>query len=154
MEWINANVDIVIWIIIAVTAGIAEAVTAATVSIWFVIGAAAALGLAFLGVPGWIQFVAFLAISGVCIKLVRKSIAGNKQKSLEASPNVTDGVVGKTAVVTLAIEPFKTGQIKVNGLQWTAKAIDESEAIPLNAKVTVMKVEGICCIVDKFDETL
>ena len=53
----------IIWIAAIIIFGIAEAATAGLVSIWFVVGAVAALVATELGAALWLQFAVFLIVS-------------------------------------------------------------------------------------------
>ena len=53
----------IIWIAAIIIFGIAEAATAGLVSIWFVVGAVAALVATELGAALWLQFAVFLVVS-------------------------------------------------------------------------------------------
>ena len=52
-----------VWLAIAIILGVIEAVTVTLISIWFAIGALAAIIPAYFGVPLWGQILVFLAVS-------------------------------------------------------------------------------------------
>ena len=62
---------VALWSLLAVGFLVLEACTVAMVSLWFAIGAAAALVLSLLGAAFWIQTAAFLVVSGVLLALLR-----------------------------------------------------------------------------------
>ena len=59
----TVSLDLIFWIVATVIFGIAEGVTVAVVSIWFVVGSLVAVVLAALGVPVGFQVLAFAAVS-------------------------------------------------------------------------------------------
>ena len=61
-----------LWLIIAVILGILEAVTVSLVSIWFAIGALAAIIPAYFEVPFWGQILVFLAVSALAFALTKR----------------------------------------------------------------------------------
>ena len=91
MEWIMANADIVLWLSAAVVFGIAEGVTVAIVSIWFVLGSIVALVLAFIGLPLWLQATAWLVVSIASLVGMKKLSRGNEKKTvaIEADSDMT-----------------------------------------------------------------
>ena len=52
-----------VWLVLAIILGIIEAVTVTLVSVWFAIGAIAAIIPAYFGIPIWGQILVFLAAS-------------------------------------------------------------------------------------------
>ena len=54
-----------VWLVIAVVLGIFEAATVALVSIWFAIGAVAAMVPAYFNAPFWVQILVFILVSAL-----------------------------------------------------------------------------------------
>ena len=152
MEWLSANVEIVTWIVLGIIFIIAEVATVSVVSIWFVGGCAVALILAIAGVPVAIQVVAAIAVSAGlffgCRKKLTASLRGNVALKEE---DISSQAEGKIGVVTEAIEPYKNGQILIGGNYWTAKGFNEDDAFAVDTKVIVIRVEGLCCLVEAAD---
>ena len=59
-----------LWAALAVGFLVLEGCTVAMVSLWFAIGAAAALVLSLLGAAFWLQVLVFLAVSGLLLALL------------------------------------------------------------------------------------
>ena len=91
-----------VWLVIAVVLGIFEAATVALVSIWFAIGAVAAMVPAYFNAPFWVQILVFILVSALCFVFTRpffkKIIRVNKQ------PTNVDRLVGQEGVATDDIE--------------------------------------------------
>ena len=66
MEFLTANVWI-IWAVVIVLFLIVEAVTVGLTSIWFAVGALAALVASLFNAAVWLQIVCFLAVSIIAL---------------------------------------------------------------------------------------
>ena len=140
------------WIVAAVAFLIVEAATAAMNSIWFMVGALAALAAAALGAPLWTQILLFIAVSGVCFAILyprlKKSLRRDRQ------PTNADMVIGQECVVTQRIDNLAgTGAVSVNGRTWTARAVG-GEVIELGAVVTAQSIQGVKLMVSPAKETV
>ena len=135
----------IIWLIVAVLFLIGESLTVALVSLWFVVGALAALAAALLGAALWLQVLLFAVVSAVMLLLVRPFLR-RCVDPFKVRTNV-DGLTGKQAVVTEAIDNLQgVGTIKLGGLTWSARSEDGS-GIPEGTVVEVRAVEGVKAIV-------
>ena len=136
-----------VWLVIAVVLGIFEAATVALVSIWFAIGAVAAMVPAYFNAPFWVQILVFILVSALCFVFTRpffkKIIRVNKQ------PTNVDRLVGQEGVATDDIENIECrGKVFISGLTWSARS-ETGELIPQGAVVTVKKIEGATLIVER-----
>lgn len=136
-----------VWLVIAVVLGIFEAATVALVSIWFAIGAVAAMVPAYFNAPFWVQILVFILVSALCFVFTRpffkKIIRVNKQ------PTNADRLVGQEGVATDDIENIECrGKVFISGLTWSARS-ETGELIPQGAVVTVKKIEGATLVVKR-----
>ena len=136
-----------VWLVIAVVLGIFEAATVALVSIWFAIGAVAAMVPAYFNAPFWVQILVFILVSALCFVFTRpffkKIIRVNKQ------PTNVDRLVGQEGVATDDIENIECrGKVFISGLTWSARS-ETGELIPQGAVVTVKKIEGATLVVKR-----
>ena len=131
----------IMWLILLVVFLLVEAATVGVVSMWFAMGALAAMVTALLHGPVWLQTVLFVVVStGLLLSLrplVRKYL----------SPNLTatnvDSVVGSTGIVTAAIDNVSAaGQVKLGAMEWTARSTS-GQPIPVGTLVKVDKIEGV-----------
>ena len=134
-------------LVIAVVLGIFEAATVALVSIWFAIGAVAAMVPAYFNAPFWVQILVFILVSALCFVFTRpffkKIIRVNKQ------PTNVDRLVGQEGVATDDIENIECrGKVIISGLTWSARS-ETGELIPQGAVVTVKKIEGATLVVKR-----
>ena len=121
-----------IWIGLIVIFLIVEGLTAGLVTIWFAVGALAALIAAMFHAPLWLQLVWFFAVSiaafAVTRPLVKKYINGRTQ------PTNADMLIGQECLVTEGIDNL------------TARA-DSDAPIPAGTAATVLRIEGVKLIV-------
>ena len=131
-----------LWLALVVFFVIAEACTVALVSIWFAGGSLVGLILAALHAPWWLQFIAALVVSGVLIFFTRPIAMKHFNKN-RVKTNISD-LAGKQAIVTETIDNLQaTGQVIVNGQEWSARNATGNEVIPEGAIVTIEKVSGV-----------
>lgn len=135
-----------IWLAALILFCAAEAVTAALVSIWFAAGALTALIVTLCGGALWLQLAVFLAVSVGVLLAVRP--AAKRLMARGKSATNADALVGQSAYVTVRINNLKgTGQVRVSGQSWTARALDADEVIPEGAEVKIDRIEGVKLIV-------
>lgn len=135
-----------IWTIVLVISVIVEAITIDLVSIWFGLGAIAALIGEACGLSQVLQVVIFTIISVVCILISRplskKYLRGNTIKT-----NL-DRVIGKHCLVTETITADNKGEVKVMGTLWMATSLN-NETILAGEYAEVASIEGAHVIVKK-----
>lgn len=127
-----------------------ELVTMGLTSVWFGLGALVALVASLLGAPLYVQLILFVVVSTVVLVFVRpfalKYVNQNPEKT-----NV-EAMAGKTGKVIVQINNIEgTGNILVEGLEWTARTEDDS-ILNVGDLVTVVRVEGVKAIVKKKEE--
>lgn len=134
-----------LWLVLAGVFLIVEVCTAALVSVWFVIGAIAALIASAAGAAFWLQIVLFVAASTIsfafgfpfakrCVSRVRK-------------PTNADMVIGKKGIVAEQIENIAaTGLVYIDGKPWSARSKGQ-EIIEKGSIVKVCQIEGVKVIV-------
>lgn len=131
--------SIVIWAVLVVVFLVLEAGTVALVSIWFALGALAALVAALLGAAMWLQVAIFLAVSVLLLALLWKKVHA---KAIGTKTNV-DSVIGAEGYVTEAIDNLSyTGRVKLGGITWAARSAS-GQPIPVGALVRVERIEGV-----------
>ncbi len=136
---------VVFWIIALVVLVVIELATVGLASIWFALGAVAALIAAALSAPFWLQTVLFLAVSLISLVLTRplavKWLAGRR-----AATNF-DRVLEMTGVVTEEIDNYAaTGTVRVDGKEWTARS-EDGRVIPAGSVVRPRYIDGVKLIV-------
>lgn len=130
-----------IWLGITVLFGIAEASSAALISIWFAAGALVAMLGSMLGIGLKSQIVIFLLVSAVALIGTRPLV--KKYQRGKTTPTNADRILGRTAKVTEAIhnDTF-TGAVYADGKTWTARSTDGT-VIPAGEQVLIERMEGV-----------
>lgn len=132
------------WFILCLILLFVEIVTINLVSIWFAIGAFAAMICALVTDTSMIQLLVFIVVSIIAL-LVTKPFVKKFRKNNIVSTNF-DRVIGKTGDVIKKITPDQYGEVKVLGSVWTASS---DEVLEVGEKVKVKCVEGVKLIVKK-----
>lgn len=135
-----------IWLIVAVILGIMEAVTVSLISVWFAIGALAAIIPAYFGVPFWGQILVFLAVSAIAFAFTKRFF--KDVVKVKKQPTNSDGLIGTDGIVTAEINNLEgAGKVYISGLTWSARS-KNGKTIPEGAVVTVDKIEGATLVVE------
>jgi membrane protein implicated in regulation of membrane protease activity len=137
------------WVVLTVILAVIEVLTLGLTTIWFAIAALVMVFLSFLHMPLVYQILIFLIISAVLLFFTRP-IAIKKLKIGKVKTNV-DSLAGKCALVTKKITEFDNGEVKINGLIWTAKTEDGS-ALAEGSKCEIVRIEGVHAIVKIYNE--
>ena len=145
MNWV------IIWLVLLVLLIAIEVGTMGLTTIWFAGGALIAVILSALGLPSYVQIAAFLVISLVLLIFTRP--IAMKYFNKDRVKTNAEGMVGKKAVVTAAIDNLAaTGQVSVNGMEWSARATEDGNKIIEGAIVTIVAISGVKLIVEERKE--
>lgn len=137
------GMDSVVWLVAVVAFFILEAITTALVSVWFAVGAAVALIVSFFTTSVAVQFVVFALVSAVTLAIMVPLLAKHRGQNAP----ITNGArlsVGKRGIVLLAILPGEIGRVRVDGLDWQARA---DTPMPKGTPCRVADVDGAVLIV-------
>ncbi len=142
------------WLLLAALFIVIEIISLGLTTIWFAGGAfvAALAGLA--GVSLTIQVALFLIVSIILLVLTRPVAV--KYLDSKTQKTNSEALIGQKAVVLQTIDNLKTeGQVKVNGMEWTARAKTDEMVIPEGEVVTILEIQGVKLIVEPVsqDET-
>ncbi|MBR3808252.1 MAG: NfeD family protein [Lachnospiraceae bacterium] len=133
------------WLVVLIVCLVVEFSTMGLTSIWFAGGALLSMIIALIGGPLWLQVLVFLVVSIVLLIFTRPVAAKYFNKN-RTKTNV-DSIAGRQAIVTEKIDNLQgVGQIVTNGMEWTARSLDDS-VIEEGAVVTIEKIEGVKAIV-------
>jgi membrane protein implicated in regulation of membrane protease activity len=138
-----------LWVALAVIFAIIEVFTLGLTTVWFALAALVMVFLSFLHIPLAFQVLIFLAISAALLFFTRP-IALKKFKMGREKTNV-DSLIGKCALVTKKITEFDRGEVKLNGLIWTARTEDGS-TLEEGSKCEVARIEGVQAVVKIYNE--
>ena len=137
-----------IWLIAMIVLLIVEAVVPGLVSIWFALGALAALIAAILHAPMWLQLVWFFVVSIAALVLTRP--LAKKYVNSRVKPTNADMILVKECVVTEEIDNIRgTGAVTVGGKVWTARMENDGETAAVGEVLKTLRIEGVKLIVSK-----
>lgn len=143
--------EVIGWLVLLVALVVVELSTMGLTTIWFATGALAATIAAALGAPLYLQIALFLIVS-VLMLVFTRPIAVKYFNQDREKTNV-DSVIGQKGIVTGQINNLQgCGQVTLNGLEWTARSVEEDLVIPEGTVVIVRKISGVKLIVDLEEE--
>lgn len=127
-----------------------EAATMALTTIWFAGGALAAFFAALLGASAEVQLGLFVAVSFVLLLFTRPLAKKLLRTGREEIKTNVDGLIGRTARVTEAVDnELGTGAAVVSGQEWTARALDGESRFAPGETVVIRAVEGVKLMVSE-----
>ncbi len=140
----------VFWLIAMVALMAVEAAVPGLISIWFAIGALAALISAMFQAPLWLQVVWFVIVSILSLLLTRPLV--KKYVNSQTTPTNADMGIGKDAVVTEEIDNLRgKGAVTLDGKIWTARMDREEQRAVPGEIVRILRIEGVKLIVERKD---
>ena len=136
----------IFWLAAFIVFAAGEAVTVGLVSVWFAVGAWAAMFATAFGAGLWLQIAVFLGVSALALALF-KPLSSKFLKPRISATNA-DRVIGAQALVTETIDNAQAqGQVRVKGQVWSARS-DQDVVIPAGRDVKVLRIEGVKVIVE------
>ena len=131
---------IYIWLGIMVFALCVEAAGPALVSIWFSVGAFAAMICAVLGAHIAVQIAVFAIVSAAFLSLYIFKFKGKSKAKNE--PTNIDALIGTSCKVTETIPSDGVGRVNAGSVGWAAVSAD-GEELPVGTAVVVVGIEGV-----------
>ena len=140
-----------LWLAAMVVLLIIEGAVPGLVSIWFALGALAALLAAILHAPVWLQVTWFVVVSVVSLILTRP--LARKYVNSKTQPTNADMLIGGDCVVREKIDNLRgTGAVLAQGKVWTARMENGEASAEAGEIVQVVRIEGVKLIVKKEKE--
>ncbi len=135
-----------VWVVLMIGFLVVEGIAPGLVSIWFALGALAALISALLGAQVWLQAVWFIVISVLAL-VVTRPLAKKYVNSRTQATNA-DMLIGQECIVTETIDKLReTGAVSVSGKVWTARADEPEQIIEKGSVAVIERIEGVKLIV-------
>lgn len=137
-----------LWLAAMVLLLIIEGAVPGLVSIWFALGALAALLAAILHAPVWLQVTWFVVVSVVSLILTRP--LARKYVNSKTQPTNADMLIGSDCVVREKIDNLRgTGAVLAQGKEWTARMENGEASAEAGEIVRIVRIEGVKLIVKK-----
>lgn len=135
----------ILWLVLLIAFAGLEGLTAGLVSIWFCAGSLVALVASWFDASLLVQIGLFVIVSLIAMALVRPMARKWIQPKMVKTN--ADRILDQEGVVLEAIDNLRaSGQIKIGGAVWTARAQND-ELIPEGVRVRVVRIEGVKAIV-------
>ena len=140
-----------VWLVAMIVLLVIEGVVPGLISIWFALGALAALVSALLHAPLWLQIVWFLVVSIAALALTRP--LAKKYINAKTQPTNADMLIGKECVVRESIDNvLGAGAVSVDGKVWTARTENDDIKAPEGSRAVVVRIEGVKLIVKPIED--
>ena len=141
-----------VWLAAMIILLVVEGMAPGLVSIWFALGALAAMISAMLKAPLWLQIVWFVAVSAVSLVLTRP--LAKKYVNAKTTPTNADMAIGQDCVVTEEIDNIRgTGAVTVGGKIWTARMAAPDGKAAKGETLKVLRIEGVKLIGEEKTDT-
>ena len=138
----------VFWLVAMIVLLVVEGMAPGLVSIWFALGALAALISSLLKAPVWLQVLWFFMVS-VATLLITRPLAKKYVNARTVHTNA-DMAIGQDCVVTEAIDNVAgTGAVSVGGKIWTARMADKDGRAEKGTVLRAVRIEGVKLIVEE-----
>jgi len=139
------NVYALVWLGLMVVFLFIEAETVSLTTAWFACGALVAMVLSLFSLPLWLQIAAFFVVSAILLALLRPMV--KKHMIPKLTKTNVDALVDAQAVVLADIDNIAaTGQIKLGGMEWTARSTDGAP-IAAGTQVKIDRIQGVTAYV-------
>ena len=145
MEWMTNPV--IIWLVILIVLVVVEIFTLGLTTIWFAGGALIAIIVAAAGGPVWLQVLIAGVVSAVLLFFTRPIAVKYFNRDRERTN--AESLVGRQAIVLSEINNLQgTGQVTVNGMEWTARSTMDGQKIEPGEVVVIRGINGVKLLVE------
>ena len=128
-----------------------ELATMGLTTMWFALGSLAALVVAAVGGPVWLQVIVFFVVSLLALfgfrNLTKDHFNRNRVKTN------ADSLIGRKGIVTEEVSNiYATGQVTVAGQGWTARSVDDNVTLEKGEMVVIRSISGVKLMVERITE--
>jgi membrane protein implicated in regulation of membrane protease activity len=134
-----------LWLLVGIVLVLAEVLSGAFVLVMLGVAALASALAVSLGVPVPISAFVFAGVAAGGIMLARPALVRRMHQGDHVKTNV-DALVGRKALVLDTVDAH-SGQVKIGGEIWSARAYDETEVLEPGRSVTIMSISGATAVV-------
>ena len=137
-----------VWVVLMIVFLVVEGIVPGLVSIWFALGALAALISSMLGAQLWLQAVWFIVVS--VLALIATRPLAKKYVNSRVQATNADMLIGQECVVKEAVNQLaETGAVAIGGKIWTARTDSGDTVLEEGSIAVVERIEGVKLIVRK-----
>lgn len=135
------------WLIALAVFLVIEIITLGLTTIWFAGGALIAFLLSLVADNLILELAVFLVVSFVLLIFTRP--IAQRFFNLQRIKTNYESLIGKAGKVIEKIDNFNnSGQVIVNGQEWTARALNSQEIIEPGKRIIIREVSGVKLIVE------
>lgn len=134
------------WLAGALVLGVVEMITVDLIFMMLVGGALAAMIVALLGLPAWVQVLTFALVSWALLQLARPAAKAWLERTTPETKTNVDALIGRDARVVLEVTD-ESGRIKLGGEVWTARSTTRGEVFAVGEDVIVTAINGAIAMV-------
>jgi membrane protein implicated in regulation of membrane protease activity len=109
-------------------------------------GALGGMTVALLGGATALQLIAFIAVSGLLLVLVRPIATKHLTTRTPLQLDGVDTLIGRTAKVTRDVDS-SGGRIRMGADEWTARTQHNGERFAVGSTVRILQVDGATAVV-------
>lgn len=138
----------IFWLVLMILMLVFELATVGLTTIWVAGGALAALIVSLFNGPLWLQIVIFLAVTFLLLWFTRP-LAVKYLNSKKMATNY-EATKGKEVVVLERVDNIAgTGKVRLDGMEWTARSIENDITFEENETAFVKDVSGVKLMIVK-----
>lgn len=133
------------WLAAAVFFLVVEASTVSMTSVWFAIGAAAALLTCLFTGSLRAQALVFIVVSALCLWAFRPLAAKLHRK---ATPTNADRNLGREATVLTPVTAEVPGRVRLDGVDWNARCVTPGDRLEPGARCRIAEIHSTLLLVE------
>ena len=133
------------WLAAAVFFLVVEASTVSMTSVWFAIGAAAALLTCLFTGSLRAQALVFIVVSALCLWAFRPLAAKLRRK---ATPTNADRNLGREATVLTPVTAEVPGRVRLDGVDWNARCVTPGDRLEPGARCCIAEIHSTLLLVE------
>ena len=133
------------WLAAAVFFLVVEAFTVSMTSVWFAIGAAAALLTCLFTGSLRAQALVFIVVSALCLWAFRPLAAKLHRK---ATPTNADRNLGREATVLTPVTADLPGRVRLDGVDWSARCVTPGDRLEPGERCRITEIHSTLLLVE------
>ena len=133
------------WLAAAVFLLVVETFTVSMTSVWFAIGAAAALLTCLFTGSLRAQALVFIVVSALCLWAFRPLAAKLHRK---ATPTNADRNLGREATVLTPVTAEVPGRVRLDGVDWSARCVTPGDRLEPGERCRITEIHSTLLLVE------
>jgi membrane protein implicated in regulation of membrane protease activity len=134
-----------LWLAAVVGFLLLEASTFSMTSVWFAVGAAAALLTCLFTGSFRVQALVFIVVSALCLLMFRPLAAKLRRK---ATPTNADRNLGREATVLTPVTAEVPGRVRLDGVDWNARCVTPGDRLEPGERCRITEIHSTLLLVE------